>query len=895
VLDLSGTGVQAVQSIAVTAAGNATGITGFGNTLQLSAAVSPANAAQAVSWSSSAPAVATVSAAGLVTSVSAGTAVFTATATDGSGVTGTLSLTISAPPFVWLVKQTNGTSSASLTAGAFTVSNAYSTSGNAFKYVAPNYYGTNANSFLALPTALTGDFTMTATVTLNSTPKANSACGIGLGITTGFTATDRWAYMLMPTSGSAQAKYVSGAGVVSSGAPTTAFTIGANGTGTALTLVFNRTGTNLTYGFGSTLNTAATSYFTDGTTVYGGGAVYPAISFNNVVATVTNFVIKDGAGNTLFDSATGALVSYTPASLTLSATSAIVNKGAATAVTATALAGGGAVSTVTAVATDPTIVGVQVTNGASNSTLALTGLKGGTTTVTVTNTSDTNAATNTKTLTVTVNDYSTSDAYGSITGKVYPAPGAAAAYADGELALTLDAAPTLNTGGSIGIYSAADGSQVDTIAFANESQTVAGVTMAVGGQLARVSGNTVYFTPHFGKLAYGTSYYVGIPTTAITGVLNGVAFAGFSNSKNIATWSFTTRAAPVLGATVTVDGSQASTADFRTVGGALMALAASPVAGASAVTVNVAAGTYVELVNYRAVTPNPALTITLSGPAGNSRGNNTVIQYTNGGNLNSQPGRASFYFSGANLVLQNLTLKNTGVRAAVAQAEALYFASGAGYTLAAGNCSFSSFQDTIQTSGRSWFYNTYIEGNTDFIWGTADASLFENSSLRVINDVAGTTYSIFVARTGLTGAATVGKGYVLFNSTVSVDSGISAAYGRDAGQGSFYDQVALVNNTFTGAGTLATGLWVTTTAPLKLGDASYVGWKAAGNTGLGADTASNATGTSSSITSQASEYDTRDHILNRVVTVSGGTTPTGFQAAATAWDVSSLAAAWGAP
>ena len=91
----------------------------------------------------------------------------------------------------------------------------------------------------------------------------------------------------------------------------------------------------------------------------------------------------------------------------------------------------------------------------------------------------------------------------------------------------------------------------------------------------------------------------------------------------------------------------------------------------------------------------------------------------------------------------------------VSQAEALYFAGGSAFTLAAFNSSFSSNQDTIQTSGRNWFYNCYIEGNVDFIWGTADAALFESCSLRFINDVGGgaASYSLFVARTGATIAA----------------------------------------------------------------------------------------------------------------------------------------------
>src|SRR5207237_485898 len=137
----------------------------------------------------------------------------------------------------------------------------------------------------------------------------------------------------------------------------------------------------------------------------------------------------------------------------------------------------------------------------------------------------------------------------------------------------------------------------------------------VGSQLARVSGNTVYFAPHLGKLAYGTAYYVVVPMGAITGTLNAIAFNGLSNLSSVATWSFTTRAAPTLTASnVTVDGSQTSSANFRTIQGALGSLA-SLLPGAGNVTINVAAGTYNELVHY--VGPGATQTVSILGPAGN--------------------------------------------------------------------------------------------------------------------------------------------------------------------------------------------------------------------------------------------------------------------------------------
>ncbi len=157
---------------------------------------------------------------------------------------------------------------------------------------------------------------------------------------------------------------------------------------------------------------------------------------------------------------------------------------------------------------------------------------------------------------------------------------------------------------------------------------------------------------------------------------------------------------------------------------------------ATSVTINVAAGTYNELVRYTGPGAATPQTVNIIGPAGNTKGDNCVFQYANGNTLNASTAtRASVYLTGANVVLQNVTLKNTAVRSVLAQAEALFFSSGSGFTLAADNSSFLGNQDTIQTSGRNWFYNCDVEGNVDFIWGTADAALFENCTLRFVNDV----------------------------------------------------------------------------------------------------------------------------------------------------------------
>ena len=88
-----------VTGITVTGAGDATTIATAGGTLQMSAAITPAEATnQAVTWSVTPAGLATIDAAGLLTAVANGTVTVTATAADGSNVSGTLAVTITGQP-----------------------------------------------------------------------------------------------------------------------------------------------------------------------------------------------------------------------------------------------------------------------------------------------------------------------------------------------------------------------------------------------------------------------------------------------------------------------------------------------------------------------------------------------------------------------------------------------------------------------------------------------------------------------------------------------------------------------------------------------------------------------------------------------------------------------------
>ena len=414
----------------------------------------------------------------------------------------------------------------------------------------------------------------------------------------------------------------------------------------------------------------------------------------------------------------------------------------------------------------------------------------------------------TATISVVVEDFNAEDGYDALT-TVYPAANAENAFEDGEFRITFDNAPVVSETGSISIYDA-DGNWVDTIKASGEVISVpTGKDINVKNQMIRVEGNRVYFTPHYGVLEAGKTYYIAIPKDVITAKLNGKDFTGLTNNKDKASWKFTTRAAVSASSTITVDGKEDSTANFRTVHGALLAIGSN----SGDYTIEVAPGTYREVVHF-----NGTANITIKGTGSEARGADTVIQWTNLNKWNgSMDTRAVMYFGdkAGNVVLDNITIKNTCDRAkegtADTQAEAFYYKSA--NKVAANNCTFLSHQDTICTRGKAWFYNCYIEGDTDFIWGYSDVALFEKCDLVCLYDSAknaDSNYSVlFVARTGSKSAAKIGKGYVLLNSTVTVKDGVTNYLGRNAGSGDFYDQIALVNVAFTneGTGKTSTDLW----------------------------------------------------------------------------------------
>ncbi len=231
--------------------------------------------------------------------------------------------------------------------------------------------------------------------------------------------------------------------------------------------------------------------------------------------------------------------------------------------------------------------------------------------------------------------------------------------------------------------------------------------------------------------------------------------------------------------------------DFTTIQGALNYLRKNELAGDW--TINVAKGKYHERLAYYG-----SANVTIVGAADDNYGSKTVVDWKNMEGWNSGTTvRVNFIWQGGNLTLKNITLKSTYSRKADgtsdARNEVLNFQS-KGY-LVAYNSSFIGTQDTLimgNSGGRAWFYKDYIAGDVDFIWGTLDVALFEECKILMRGDDTTSAY-IFASRTVDTNK--VNKGFVLYNSEVTVEDGVKAKayYGRNSGSDT---QAAVINCTF---------------------------------------------------------------------------------------------------
>ncbi|MDT0602507.1 pectinesterase family protein [Thalassotalea castellviae] len=391
--------------------------------------------------------------------------------------------------------------------------------------------------------------------------------------------------------------------------------------------------------------------------------------------------------------------------------------------------------------------------------------------------------------------------YGDISDLVTPKISSISQYIDTNLSITFDSAITLGDLGEVRIYKEFDDSIVDLLKVDNKKGTNVDVISAPDKTRSlnytpisiAEDGKTLNIDPRNDVLEYGESYYVVISDDVVNGAqLNGIDFAGLGENSN---WTFTTKFTAPSGSDILVDDD--GIADFRTLQGAL-SYVMNNIAKDAPATISVKDGIYNEMLYLRNQN-----NITIQGESRE----NTIVQYDNYESFNGgSSGRPVFLVESADmLVLNNFTLKNSHIRSNEYsnQAETIYFNSSD--RLVANNMNFISEQDTLLIKGYSWFFNTLVAGNVDFIWGYPVAALFEESEIRTIGDSKNGATDIPVSGGYILQSRTpveTDPGFVFLNgeftngpgplgNTVADDSTYIA---RSAGKADAFDNVTLINN-----------------------------------------------------------------------------------------------------
>ena len=165
-----------------------------------------------------------------------------------------------------------------------------------------------------------------------------------------------------------------------------------------------------------------------------------------------------------------------------------------------------------------------------------------------------------------------------------------------------------------------------------------------------------------------------------------------------------------------VVGTPAQGGQYATVQAAVDAV---PSSGSERYVINILPGTYQERVF---VVPDK---VTLRGMGGSPSDTKLTYFETASTPPNESTVHASTVIRGKDFIAENLTFENSAGKNA-GQALAIY---ARGDRAIFNNCRFLGWQDTLRSeSGRHYFYNSYIEGSVDFIYGKGQA-YFENSTL----------------------------------------------------------------------------------------------------------------------------------------------------------------------
>lgn len=369
--------------------------------------------------------------------------------------------------------------------------------------------------------------------------------------------------------------------------------------------------------------------------------------------------------------------------------------------------------------------------------------------------------------------------YSTMTGTpASPAASAANVCVDSLLRITFSQPPSVGTTGKINIYNAANpGTPVDTLDMSAgnlQMRAIGGITLNAYNIL--INGDTAVIYPHAGVLAPGQTYYVTIEPGVFVDP-NGAYFTGITDST---TWQFTTKSggpANPANLVVAADGS----GDFCTVQGAIDSIASN---NTTPVTINIHDGTYTEINRV-----NAKNNITFIGQDRHQ----TIITYANNNNINaSSTTRPMFGVNEANgITLENLTLTNSTPLGG-SQAEALLVNYAKQFMLL--DCDLDSYQDTLlvnQSGDQAYIQDSYIQGNTDYIWGSG--TLYVTNS--ILMDLTSGSH-LTQART-----AQGTNGFAFVNCRILGTAGsTNCDLGRDAGSSGNtpnypYGQVAYINCT----------------------------------------------------------------------------------------------------
>jgi pectin methylesterase-like acyl-CoA thioesterase len=176
--------------------------------------------------------------------------------------------------------------------------------------------------------------------------------------------------------------------------------------------------------------------------------------------------------------------------------------------------------------------------------------------------------------------------------------------------------------------------------------------------------------------------------------------------------------------------------------------------------IEITPGTY----QKRVIVPDNKPFITLRGTGNTAADTKLTYFETATTPPNESTVHASTVIRAKDFIAENLTFENTAGQSA-GQALAIYVR---GDRAIFNNCRFLGWQDTLRSeSGRHYFYNSYVEGHVDFIYGKGTA-YFENSTLFA---KAG---GYLTAQGRETAAET--NGYVFKNSTITGSASNGSVY-----------------------------------------------------------------------------------------------------------------------